>query len=185
MTRVQFRLLILSVFALLQGCSSIATKPEGSAGLAKIIHFSDAMGAVHIGDSKSTPEDARLRSMLAAFDQCELSHQLAFVTPPIEFSPQADYVLISSYSLQHGRFLADSVKSKTPSYVAPFECIDQKHGVESAILESREVPSTALHTQLSDEKGALKALGGRAEYHRPEERRLDSRDRREARRNAY
>lgn len=164
MTRVHLRPVIFAsalcagVFAL-QGCTTaqLASR-DASGGQTKIIHFADSMGAVYVGGDASSPDDAKLRAMLAAFEQCDVGHQLAYVTQPIEFSPSADYSFLSSYALQHGRFLADSARSQKPAFVAPFECIDQKHGVATAVLESREVPGSGIPTRLNDEKGAVKAL---------------------------
>ncbi len=158
MTRVHFRMLILSALTILQGCASLHLKTEAAASHMHIIRFADSMGAVFEGGAGASPDDIKLRSMLAAFEQCQISHQLAFVTAPIEFFPAADYSFVSAYDLQHGRFLADSAPPNDPAYVAPFECIDQKHGLESPIHESREVTTMLVHNLAGDMRGAIVAV---------------------------
>jgi hypothetical protein len=145
-TRVHFALFVLS-FASLQSCSTTATVAPSnaavSAGLSpsKIVRFADALGAV---------SDVKLESMLAAFDYCDREQRLAFVTPPLAYSPRINYSHVSTYSNR----LADDPSAKT--FVAPFECIDQKHSVKTGLLESEDIPSiSAIRSAMSDSRGGV------------------------------
>ena|GEM_PF-4897690 len=154
MTRVHWALLVLS-FGTLQGCATLkrvdpkpvyahpaaATVPAST----KIVRFADALGAVALNN-----ENAKLQSMIAAFDYCDREQRLAFVTPPLSYSPRINYSHVSTYS---NRLSPDSTAR---SFVAPFECIDQKHSVKTGLLESEDIPSTEeLHKALGDLRGAV------------------------------
>lgn len=170
-TRVHFALFVLS-FAALQGCTTAqvpSPKPvyanpamNRSAGesttastpatdthipLSKIVRFKDALGAV-----VQRTEDAKLQAMIAAFDYCDREQRLAFVTPPLAYSPRINYSRVSTYS---NRLPVESSGSVN-SFVAPFECIDQKHSVKTGLLESEDIPSVrAIRESLGDSRGGV------------------------------
>jgi hypothetical protein len=111
----------------------------------KIVRFKDALGAV-----VQRADDAKLQSMIAAFDYCDREQRLAFVTPPLAYSPRMNYSRVSTYSNR----LADDPSAK--SFVAPFECIDQKHSVKTGLLESEDIPSIApIRKTLGDSRGGV------------------------------
>jgi hypothetical protein len=163
--RVQFALSVLSRrasaalfagligMAFLQGCATgqppaLAQAPRPMKP-AKIVRFADALGAV-----ATTAEASKLQSMLAAFDYCDREQRLAFVTPPMAYSSHINYSRVSTYSLRFSSE-ADSNAVAPSSYVAPFECIDQKHSVKTGLLESEDVPSNALRGSMHDHRGGV------------------------------
>lgn len=113
----------------------------------KIIRFADALGAVAIG---ARLEDAKYESMLAAFDYCAREQRLAFITSPLPYSPRLNYARVSTFS---NRLPEDPNAS---AYVAPFECLDQKHSAKTGLLESEDMPSThELERAMKIKKAAL------------------------------
>lgn len=177
MTRVHLYLLVLSFGAILQGCASlsavtaqpsslpplsvhladstVSSTATASASLsvptgAKIVRFADALGAV-----ASNAEASKLQSMLAAFDYCDREQRLAFVTPPMAYSPRINYSRVSTYSLRFTDEAASTATLGAPSYVAPFECIEQKHSVKTGLAESEDVPANALQGTMDDRRGGV------------------------------
>ncbi len=159
MMRVHSCLLVLSVMAFLQGCTTIQAPVVQSASAhpadlklslsssSRIVRFADALGAV-----SSTAEASKLQSMLAAFDYCDREQRLAFVTPPMAYSPRVNYSRVSTYSL---RFTAEASSLAPLSFVAPYECIDQKHSVKTGLAESEDVPANTLHGAVNDRRGGV------------------------------
>lgn len=152
--RVHFALLVLSL-ALFNGCTTmqppapkpVYVNPASSTPVppSKIIRFADALGAVSL-----SPENAKLQSMIAAFDYCDREQRLAFVTPPLSYSRHINYSRVSTYSNR----LSDDPSAQL--FVAPFECIDQKHSVKTGLLESEDIPSFAwLQHVTADSRGGV------------------------------
>jgi hypothetical protein len=171
MMRVHSCLLVLSVVAFLQGCTTMqppALQPlsvhpadapistPSKSPASKIVRFADTLGAVASSDDSS-----KLQSMLVAFDYCDREQRLAFVTPPMAYSPRINYSRVSTYSLRFTEEASSSGPETRPgslalrSYVAPFECIDQKHSVKTGLAESEDVPANVLHGTLNDHKGGV------------------------------
>lgn len=155
-TRVHFALFVLS-FAGLQGCTTTQapilvaspSKVTSSQSASKIVRFADALGAV-VQSGSLESGDAKLESMLAAFDYCDREQRLAFVTPPLAYSPRINYSRVSTYS---NRLPSDP---SAKSFVAPFECIDQKHSVMTGLLESEDIPSiVSVHSAIGDTRGGV------------------------------
>ncbi len=152
-TRVHLALFVLS-FAGLQGCTSLempAPKPvivnpaANMAPSSKIVRFADSLGAV-----VQRTEDAKLQSMIAAFDYCDREQRLAFVTPPLAYSPRINYSRVSTYSNRLPE------EASATSFVAPFECIQEKHSVKTGLLESEDIPSVEpIRKHVSDSRGGV------------------------------
>lgn len=113
----------------------------------KIVRFADALGAVALN---AKPSDAKYESMLAAFDYCAREQRLAFITSPLTYSPRINYSRVSTFS---NRLPEDP---NATAFVAPFECLDQKHSARTGLLESEDVPSShILAAAMKDSKGAV------------------------------
>lgn len=151
--RVQYGLVLLSALAIFQGCSS-AQLPELKPVYAhpadnvqpssKYVRFADSLGAVSSG---------KLESILAAFEYCGREQRLAFVTPPMPYSSGMNYSRVSTYSL---RFREEDESLAATAFIAPFECIEQKHTVKTGLAESEDIGSSgATRRLMHDLRGGI------------------------------
>lgn len=154
MGRVQFRTVIFAfslafMSASLQGCATFfeASGPHSgpAAGVitsnstvavsmdrdARIVGLKDVSGAVFTAPASVSAEQAKLYSMLAAFEHCQTQSKFAFVLTPSAISPT--------------------------EFITPFECLSQRHGVVTPILLSEEVPAVLVQSYARDSRGALLA----------------------------